>query len=220
MHGPMASVFAKLKSAFRGRGGSRPRGTSSPKVSHGLSVHPDTNLEVKGTLIVGEQVSLGRFSSLIVPEDSTIVLGSRIWISDNCHIESVPGGSINIGSETSLQSRCQIRGEVIIGNKVLLAPNVFISSGSHMYDYVPELTIREQDQKYLEDKGRSYSSPIQVGDDCWLGINVVVMPGVSIGSRCVIGANAVVTEDIPTDTVAGGIPAKVIRSRKAASSAV
>ncbi|WP_293111147.1 acyltransferase, partial [Moorena sp. SIO3I6] len=114
---------------------------------------------------------------------------------------------------SSLQLRCQLRGDVIIGNSVLLAQNVFISSGTHQYDYVPSLKIREQDKKYCEDHGKFYSNPIEIGDDCWLGINVVITPGTNIGRGCVIGANAVVTKNIAPYSVAGGVPAKVLKKR-------
>ena len=56
------------------------------------------------------------------------------------------------------------------------------------------------------------SNPVEIGDGCWLGINVVILPGVRIGRQCVIGANAVVADDIPDFSVAAGVPARVLRS--------
>ena len=53
--------------------------------------------------------------------------------------------------------------------------------------------------------------PITIGEDCWLGGNVTVCPGVTIGDRCVIGAGSVVTHDIPSDSLAAGNPCRVIR---------
>lgn len=73
--------------------------------------------------------------------------------------------------------------------------------------------IREQDRKYNEDDVFIYSNPITIGDRCWLGINVVVLPGVTIESNCVIGANSVVTQNIPSSSVTVGVPAKVIKNR-------
>jgi maltose O-acetyltransferase len=63
-----------------------------------------------------------------------------------------------------------------------------------------------------EDKETAY--PITIGEDCWLGGNVVVCPGVTIGNRCIIAAGSVVTKDIPDDSLAAGIPAVVKRSLK------
>lgn len=64
-----------------------------------------------------------------------------------------------------------------------------------------------------DEKGRRFRfSPISVGDDVFIGVNSIVLPGVKIGSRCVIGAGSVVTRSIPDDSVAVGVPAKVIGS--------
>lgn len=56
-----------------------------------------------------------------------------------------------------------------------------------------------------------YARPITIGDDCWIGGHVVILPGVTIGQGCTIGASAVVTKDIPAWSVAMGIPAKVVK---------
>ena len=54
---------------------------------------------------------------------------------------------------------------------------------------------------------------MHIGDDVWIGTNVIILPGVNIGSHCIIGAGAVVTKDVPDYAVVGGVPAKVIRYR-------
>lgn len=56
-----------------------------------------------------------------------------------------------------------------------------------------------------------YAKPVAIGSDCWFGANVVVCPGVTIGRGCVIGAGSVFTRDIPANTFAAGVPARVIR---------
>lgn len=60
--------------------------------------------------------------------------------------------------------------------------------------------------------GWEQARPITVGEDCWFGAGVIVMPGVRIGDRCVIGAGALVTKDIPDDSLALGSPARVVRT--------
>ncbi len=57
-----------------------------------------------------------------------------------------------------------------------------------------------------------YAKPVHIGKDCWFGANVTVCPGVTIGDGCVIGAGAVVTRDIPANSFAAGVPARVIRT--------
>ena len=58
----------------------------------------------------------------------------------------------------------------------------------------------------------NYAKPIEIGNNVWIGGNVVVLPGVTIGDNCVIGAGSIVTKDIPKDSVAVGNPCKVIKN--------
>ncbi|AFY36524.1 acetyltransferase (isoleucine patch superfamily)-like protein [[Leptolyngbya] sp. PCC 7376] len=170
-------------------------------------------MKIKGKLLVGQRISIGQFSKILVAENSTLIINDDVWINDNCHIETCSGQAIKIGSKTTLQSRCQIRGDITIGENVLFAPNAFVSSGTHLYSYIPSLSIREQDQRYQENHGGIYSKPIIIGEDCWFGINVVILPGITIGNNCVIGANSVVTKNINTGLVSAGVPAKIIKNR-------
>ena len=65
----------------------------------------------------------------------------------------------------------------------------------------------------MREQGTSEQKPVLIGNDVWLGRRVLIMPGVHIGDGCIIGAGAVVTKDIPPYSVAGGVPAKVLKSR-------
>lgn len=91
--------------------------------------------------------------------------------------------------------------EVIIENNVLIADKVFISDCTHNYQdaYTP-----------IKDQGISFICPVHIGEGSWLGENVCVC-GANIGRHCVIGANSVVTKDIPDYCVAIGAPAKIIK---------
>jgi acetyltransferase-like isoleucine patch superfamily enzyme len=64
--------------------------------------------------------------------------------------------------------------------------------------------------KRIDEQGISTKSII-IGDDVWIGANAVILPGVTIGNHCVIAAGAVVTKDVPDNTLVGGVPAKVIK---------
>ena len=92
--------------------------------------------------------------------------------------------------------------KVIIGDNVLLGPNVVLSTASHSQDY----RIRNHD-------GESdiTGAPIIIEDDVWIGASVTVLPGVTIGKHSIIGAGSVVTKDVPPDCVVAGVPAKVIK---------
>lgn len=89
--------------------------------------------------------------------------------------------------------------EVHIGNNVMIGPNTLISTVGHP----------------ISPKGRrnhiGVTKPVSIGDDVWIGGNVTILQGVTIGNNVVIGAGAVVTEDIPNNSLAVGVPAKVIK---------
>ena len=76
----------------------------------------------------------------------------------------------------------------------------------------PEAMILTHDASYYLFTGEYRVAPVHIGDNCFIGIGVVIMPGVTIGNQVVIGAGSVVTRDIPGDSVAVGTPAKVICS--------
>ncbi|KAL2129159.1 hypothetical protein VTI74DRAFT_8165 [Chaetomium olivicolor] len=88
---------------------------------------------------------------------------------------------------------------VTIGDRVMFGPNVSLLSATH-----------ETDVRSRRD-GIEYAKPITIGDDCWIGGHVVVLPGVTIGEGCTIGAGSVVTKDIPAWSVAIGTPARVVK---------
>ena len=89
--------------------------------------------------------------------------------------------------------------KVTIGSNVLFAPGVQLYTASHPMDIETRRT-------------HELSKPITIGDDCWIGGNAIICPGVTIGNGCVIGAGSVVTKDIPDNSLAVGNPAQVIKN--------
>lgn len=63
----------------------------------------------------------------------------------------------------------------------------------------------------LRRKGYQYNAPVRIGENCWIGAGALIMPGVTIGDNVVIGAESVVTKDIPSDVIAVGVPCRVLR---------
>ena len=94
-------------------------------------------------------------------------------------------------------------GKITFGDNCLLAPNVCISTAGHPVHPAARNTLYE------------YGIDVTIGSNVWLGANVVVCPGVTIGDNCVIGAGSVVTHDIPANSLAYGVPCKVVRELKA-----
>lgn len=93
---------------------------------------------------------------------------------------------------------------VIIGDRCQFGPNVSVYTVGH------DTSVLSR-RKFVE-----FGHPIRIGDDCWIGGNVVILPGVTIGEGCTIGAGSVVTKSIPPFSVAAGSPCKVMRTVQSA----
>ena len=133
-----------------------------------------------------------------------VFIGADAWI--DCFTEIAgqryePRLEIGDGTTIGYHSHIMCVGKMKIGKKVLIADKVYISDNLHSFEDV---------RTPIVDQPLSHK-PVEIGDDVWLGENVCVLPGVTIGARSVIGSNSVVTRSIPSLSVAAGIPAKVIR---------
>jgi galactoside O-acetyltransferase len=133
-----------------------------------------------------------------------ISLGDNVIIGPNCILTS-DEGDLSIGSNSGLNSNVTLGadlGSIKIGNDVIVGMNTVMRAANHKFDASPTIPIREPGH----DRGE-----IIIQDDVWIGANVTILPHVTIGSHCVIGAGSVVTHNIPSGSVAVGVPAKVIR---------
>lgn len=123
------------------------------------------------------------------------------------------GCNIHIGNNVSVNLRCTFIdcNTITVGNNVLIAPGVQINTSTHPV----ELSERLNPDWHPESNAyfcRTFALPVSIGDGCWIGAGVIILPGVSIGSGSVIGAESVVNKDIPANSVAVGNPCRVIRS--------
>lgn len=110
------------------------------------------------------------------------------------------GNNTEIGNHSTISSYANI----IIGNGVLTGPHVFIADHNHKYTD-PNTPIYEQGIEIV------HNASLQIDDGTWIGTNVVIVGNVHIGKNCVIGANSVVTKDIPDFSIAVGCPVKIIK---------
>ena len=110
-------------------------------------------------------------------------------------------GDVVIGDYTRIGIHNTIIGPVTIGSHVNLAQGITITALNHNF---------EDKNKRIDEQGVS-TKPVVIGDDVWIGANAVILPGVTIGKHAVVAAGAVVTTDVPENTVVGGVPAKVIK---------
>ena len=126
-------------------------------------------------------------------------VGEHVWIAKRFCFDN--GKNIFIGDNFTGNFNLTILDimEVHIGDNVMIGPNTLITTVGH------PLTPKGRRQHLAQ------ASEVRIGNDVWLGGNVTVLPGVTIGNNVVVGAGAVVTKDIPDNSLAVGVPAKVIR---------
>ena len=128
-------------------------------------------------------------------------------------IYTEPHSKITIGDRVGISSSSfWISKELTIGNDVKIgADTLVIDTDSHQIDYRLRKMIphNSEEIKYL--KSRIQSKTITIEDDVWIGAKCIILKGVTIGARSIVGAGSVVTKDIPSDCIAAGNPCKVIK---------
>lgn len=137
----------------------------------------------------------------------TITLGRSVIIRPSTRVYAGNSQSLvsfGNGTEIGEHSTISSNNSIVFGNDVLTGPHIFIADHNHAYEN-PLLSVSKQGVKC------NPTDKVVIGDGSWLGTNVVIVGNVHIGKHCVIGANSVVTKDIPDYSVAAGIPAKVIK---------
>lgn len=149
----------------------------------------------------GQGVYIGKNCSLKGKEH--ITLEDAVTVRPYAQIWS--GGTVRIGRCSEIGERCRISiaNSLNIGEKVLLSPNVYITDCDHEYR---DIEVSVIDQGIVQE-----GQTVTIGDGSYIGINAVIVGNVRIGKHCVIGANSVVTKDVPDYCVAVGSPARVIK---------
>ena len=109
------------------------------------------------------------------------------------------GKNIHIGQRVFINSGCKMQdqGGIYIGDDVLIGHNACLLTLNHEMD--------------PENRADMHPKPIHIEDKAWLGSNVTVLPGVTIGEGAIVAAGAVVTKDVDSNTIVGGVPAKIIK---------
>ena len=137
----------------------------------------------EGRLEIGAQTLLEPGVWITAPGSATVRIGS--------------GSFLNLGVMVAAFERVEI------GDHCMFANGCFVTDGDHRFD---------DPDKPVPWQGFTTKGPTRVGDNVWCGANVVITSGVTVGERCVIGANSVVTRDLAPYSIAAGAPAKVLRT--------
>ena len=146
-------------------------------------------------------LQLSGLNGISIGDDVTILKNCRFAVYGNITKPSIIVGNrcyIAFGFTALSTANSKIE----IGNDVLFASNVLITSENHGID--PETSIPYMNQELT-------GNEVSIGDGCWIGEKVIILPGVKIGKKCVIGAGSVVTKSVPDFSIAVGNPAKVIK---------
>lgn len=166
------------------------------------------------TKMIEKRARLFRFP-MVIRGRRYIDFGESLTTGVGCRFDCFPGSNskkikLHFGKDVQINDYVHIVGmdNITIGDNVLMASHVFISDNSHgCYkgcdnDSNPMVPPTKRDY---------YTAPISIGNNSWIGEGVIIMPGVTIGEGCVIGAHSVVSKDIPDYSIAVGSPAKVIK---------
>jgi acetyltransferase-like isoleucine patch superfamily enzyme len=138
-------------------------------------------------------------------EQGRLTVGEGALFEPGVWITAPGSARVSIGEGTFLNRNVMVAAQqlVEVGAHCMLANGCFVTDANHRFD---------DSHKPITWQGFDSKGPTRIGDNCWLGANVVVTSGVTIGERCVIGAGSVVTGDIPPYSIAAGAPARVLRA--------
>lgn len=157
-----------------------------------------------GFRYIGKGVAIDGFPEFIVP-CCDIRLMNNVRIGKRCVFQGGPNSKIEIADRVTINDGCYITSlfYITIGKGTSIGEYTSIRDYNHKFD---EVGVPIKDQDY-------FGAPIEIGEDVWIGRGCIILPGITIGSGAVIGANSVVTKDVPPFSVAAGVPAKIIKVR-------
>jgi acetyltransferase-like isoleucine patch superfamily enzyme len=137
-------------------------------------------------------------------DSGRLTVGEGTLFEPGCWLTLAPEGRISIGAGCFLNRGTMLAAleRIEIGDHVMFANNCFVGDADHRFDD-PDLPITWQ--------GFTARGPVRIGSNVWFGVNCVVTGGVEIADRAVVGANSVITADVPPATIVAGAPARVIR---------
>lgn len=154
-------------------------------------------------MYIGRNVSFKNFKYIKTNKSFSIKDDCRFLLVDKYRSDYYPsialGSGCDIGNRVSFLSASPIE----IGNQCLIASDVLITSENHGVDV----------EKYNNYAGQPLNhKPIKIGNGCWIGEKAVILPGVTLGDRCVVGAGAIVTKSFPSYSMIAGNPARLIKT--------
>ena len=176
-----------------------------------LFVGKRCRIKHKSFIHLGKAINIGDNVEINALSKQGIKIGNNVSILRNTIIECTGvirnlGEGLEIGNNVGIAQNCfiQVRGKVVIGNNVILGPNVSIFSENHNFSYL-DIPIRDQGETRIG---------VTIEDGVWLGSGAIILDGVTIGNNSIVASGSVVTKSVEPFSIVGGVPAKLIKSRK------
>lgn len=156
------------------------------------------------SVMIGNKPRIGKNCDLVLHPGCTATIGDGWKCNRNVTLAVQRNASIVIGKNVGFGNGCEIvcHGKIEIGDNTLFGPNVMVYDHNHEFSF-----SRGVNRTHYE------IGEVIIGNNCWIGANAVLLKDVHIGDNVIIGAGSVVTKDIPSNCIATGIPAKVIKTK-------
>ena len=156
------------------------------------------------SVVIDEGVFIDAFGSIGVEIGNRVTIGRRSTIVCSGVLNKI-GHGVEIGNNVGINDGAYIGGQggVVIMDDVIIGPGVKIFSENHNFSDV---------NKRIRMQGESRAA-VKIEKNCWIGANVTILAGVNIGEGCVIAAGSVVTKSVISNSIVGGVPARVLRER-------
>jgi acetyltransferase-like isoleucine patch superfamily enzyme len=174
----------------------------------GLVVGRNVTIRHPHKIELGNNVAIDDYAVIDARGDESVGvrLADEVIINRNCMLKAKTG-PISVGRYTNIGPNSVIVSQtgIEIGESVLIAGGCYINAGGYQTDDLSQPMVN---------RGVYSKGPIKIGDDVWISTGAIILDGVTVGSHAVVGAGAVVTQDIADYDIVAGIPARVIRSRQ------
>ncbi len=176
-------------------------------VGKGFYIQGVPFLKLRGpskNILIGENVTINGDIDLRIRENGRIVIEDDVTFDNGCRLVAANDALLTFHARADIGPRCVFNCgvDISIGEDTLMANSCLLQSSAHGVS--KSSIIRKQNHTY---------GKISVGRDCWLGARVTILKAVDVKQGAIIGANAVVTKDIPAYSISAGIPAKIIGER-------
>jgi maltose O-acetyltransferase len=132
----------------------------------------------------------------VMPDDCNSKFEPCVYISD--------ARRLRVGRHVRINENAFLQGAIVIGDFVMIAPKVSIYTRTHRHEDAGRPMVLA---------GETETRPVTIEDDVWIGINAVVLPGITIGRGSIVGANSLVNKNVEPYSIVGGVPARLIRRR-------